>query len=769
MHTTGALARPAPHGSSSRRLEAFYDEVDPLPFLVTVLAGLVIGLWSTRALEARRLGVVRARFTPRAARSAGDLAVLAAIAAASGAAWAALPLLTHPAAHLAGDAASHVRVAQEIAAHGLPHGWIESYGGGFPFGPHYQSGALLAAAGIIELGAHPVTATIALGLVCMLVVPIMVGWGALAMGASRSAALLAGLFLSWMWPLYHWIGGIGVMLGQGLVSQAFATPVCVATGIAILTGRPRGAAPILAALAVAAHAQLTICAFAATAPAVLLYGSRGARVRYVLAGAAGAVMAIAHYGPGAAAFALPFSWADVPLFDTLGWGAERLPRWFVEGQLFDQQRAPVLCGLLWLSTLALLFARGSRAAKGALVFFATTTFLSVAGVELLPVIGPRVFEIFSPVRMMCVLPFAAATVVVVAWTEIRARIAAASGRGPLAWAGRLRIVEVAAIAAIVAGVGLPHRRALHDWLVRLDERRVDACASEGFAGFDDAAIRSALASADDGGRVVIEHEARRGAATPCPVRHGLELVTPRALGAGTAGPGSQLGVLTAAFRALKPERSGAAARAEALGVRTIVHPSSMALEPPEGWRRVAGAADTVVSVRALGTDLIGVGCVAERWTGADRALRDALFLDLRGAAPATLDPSALIEIAAEEGDARREPVPADGCRASAASATLRSWGPGEIAGSVVSPDPVDVVIRATYMPTWSITVDGAPMAPRQVAPGFLAVRVPAGEHEIRASAHPLPGYGLGLWLAAGVVLLLGWVTRRRDRRPARLR
>jgi hypothetical protein len=730
-----------------------FDGIDTLPFLVTLLAALGFVFLLARAGDR-----VRHRWARQPARRVAWALALAFVALATGFLALRLPELLHPHSVLSGDAASHARVAQEIAQVGLPRGWIGSYSGGFPFGPHYQSGALLTAAALIRLGLDAVTATKGVGLIALLLVPLTFLWGARALGATPLAATLGALVLGWMESLFHFVGGLDVMLVGGLVSQAFATPLCLFAAFAVLSGRPRGLAPLLAALAICSHAQIALCAFAASAPA-MLFARREQQRRYLIAALAAAVAAAAHYGAGARHFALPFSWADVPEFSTLGFGAERLPRWLVEGALLDHGRVPLITALVWFAAVVALARPHSAACKGVLTFFTTATVMSVAGVELAPLIGRAPFELFSPVRMMCIVPFAAAALVVVVMSEIDSEL---SWRRWLweGWAAR-----ALALTALTAFVGIPHARAAWRAAGLLEAARLDGCARQGFAGFRDLAVSRSLASSP-GGRTVVMHESDRSVQTPCPVMRGVELGIDGELGLGTGGPGSQLGVIMAAFAAIKPDHSGAAERAEALAVRRVLHPSSLAPQEPAAWRRLVVADQAVLSERVGGRDEIGVGCIVETWRGPDRALRDALFRDLRASAPVSLHPTRWIGLEEARGDApvERVAVSSDDCDPSGAELTMLARGPGDFHARLVAPAPVDVVIRATFLPTWDVRVDGVPTPHRLVAPGFVALRVAEGDHQLTATAHGYPHYAGGLVIGAMVVLLLAAWEYQRARR-----
>ena len=728
-----------------------------------LLVGLVGGLAGTRWLRARGLSRVRAGWS-RPLGGPRLWAVLAAVTLlASAPLFTAVWTFVASGAHLPGDAASHAQIAREVAERGLPHGWVESYSGGFPFGPHYQSGAILLTAALVKLRMTAVSATHLVGLVSILLAPLLFLFAARAAGAAPAGALAGALILSWIVPVHVYMGGPWVMLAQGLVSQAFSVPWLLLLAMIVLGRRGAGAAPVLAAFAMASHAQITLCVFGAAAPAILIYGAPRARRRFLVASVGAAAVALALYGPGARSFSVPFSWPNVPLFRIIGFELDRLGRWWFEGELLDVGRFPALTILLWLALLVLFFTAQSRAARGALLFFATTLVFSFSGPILaeMGTIGPRIIEVFSPVRMLCVLPFAVAVVVCVGWTELSARLRRALEPTGAWWLVRSRLFEILLTAYLCAGAGVHALSLMRARVAFEDTYRAQGCEPQGFGGYRSAAIVDRL-RAPGRGRFVVDQETSH---TPCPVLHGIELESAVPLGSGSAGPGSQVGVLVAAFDALRVDQDGGASRAEALGVRTILHSIARPPAPPGAWRQIAAGGHTALSERISGTDRVGVGCVTEVWRGADRALRDALFVDLsnrtgRPPSALALNPSALIHLEATQGPVQREPVSRGACDSTKATIEEFPRGPGVHEAVVRTRAEVDVVVRSTYFKTWTVRVDGVLTPARLVAPGFMAVRVPPGEHRILAVVSLLPWYIEGLLAAAASLGLLVWVDRR---------
>ncbi len=739
-------------------MELAFD-VDPTAFFVVLAVSLAAGLVGMRALKSAGLSDLRAPWgTPRGRLWLWALLAAFTLFASSPVVIAAWVFCTEG-SWLPGDAASHAQVAREIATHGLERGWIESYSAGFPFGPHYQSGALLLTAGLIWLGIPAISATHLIGIGSVLLVPMLFLLVARAAGASPWAALAGALLLSWAVPAHSFMGGPWPMLSQGLVAQVFAMPWIMLAGAAVLGSVPGWMAPLLAAVAMASHAQLTPCALLAGAPALLVVGSQAQRRRLLSAALGAGVSGLALYGPGVLSFALPFSWAPVPAFRIIGYGPDHLIQWWLDGRLLDVGRAPVLTGTVWAAVVVLLFTVRGRASRGVLVFFATTLVVSFGGHALAGMgeIGQRVVEIFSPVRMLCLIPVACAMTVCVALAELSARLRRALKRTVASWVSRTRAAELALVVWFAVGAGGPAGVRMGARLTFHDLFQRDGCRSHGLGGYRSAPLVEHLRGLERG-RFVVDKPSSR---TPCPVLGGIELQSSVPLGQGTGGPGSQVGVVAAAFDALQASGAGGAKRAEALGVRTILHSRTRPPAPAGGWQVVAAQGDAVVSERVGGTDLMGLGCISAVWRGTDRVLRDALFADLASDDPAALDPGELILLESTAGPLRKQRVARGACDPARASIDARRTGPGTHEAVVETAAPVTLVLRATKVETWTVLVDGAPVSARMVAPGFLSVQLDAGRHRVSAMVRPLPWYRFGLAFAVLALGLLAWVELRR--------
>ena len=88
-----------------------------------------------------------------------------------------------------------------------------------------------------------------------------------------------------------------------------------------------------------------------------------------------------------------------------------------------------------------------------------------------------------------------------------------------------------------------------------------------------------------------------------------------------------------------------------------------------------------------------------------------------------------------------------------------------VGGTVTANRPAAVVLKMSAHGRWHATVDGAPAPTAVVAPGFMAVDVPAGTHRVEFRYDAVSGWEtLGWFALGGVVLGLLVVVDRRTRR-----
>jgi hypothetical protein len=329
------------------------------------------------------------------------------------------------------------------------------------------------------------------------------------------------------------------------------------------------------------------------------------------------------------------------------------------------------------------------------------------------------------------------------------------------WSSRAAMgVIVMLIVALAAGA-LPERI---DWALRRGGGERDwsgshQCGPVTPAGFDAELVASWVRELR-GGRLAVD---QASFPTDCPGLRGLDARAALPLGTHAGGPGTQLGILSAAFEAIRPDLEGSARRAEAMGVRWVLMARS---EAPalDGWRVRRQQGHVMLLERVGGTNEVGVGCATAEWSGPDRALRDALREELRQPRSFLDTPHELTVLREASGALTRSGLPSEPCARDAARVAEVPREPGAYQARIVSSEPVDVVIRATYVPEWRVTVDHNLVSHRKVAPGFVAVRVPAGTHELVAVVSLPRGYWwgiLGAWAvvfggACGGLLLDRW-------------
>src|SRR4029079_12854751 len=70
---------------------------------------------------------------------------------------------------------------------------------------------------------------------------------------------------------------------------------------------------------------------------------------------------------------------------------------------------------------------------------------------------------------------------------------------------------------------------------------------------------------------------------------------------------------------------------------------------------------------------------------------------------------------------------------------------------VECPTAADLMLKVTYHPNWTVTVDGQPTSTFMVSPSYVGIHVPAGKHQVEATYRATPSK-VPL-LAAGLLLL----------------
>lgn len=717
------------------------------PFLVTVLliAWVPLAVW----LASRRFSALVSSHDPRISRwsrghrqaAAGAFALLVQ-----------LPLLIHwPAifgdlAVVPGDGAAHMSVARQLAEEGFNGGWLAEPSGGFPFALHYPPGAVLVLSLIMKLGVGPIVATNLVGLAATLATPILLAVLLVRRGVGLGATFAAVIVVSWTSAYFNNIGLYSAYFAAGRLSQVTTVPILVALAGAIsgTTQRSLRALPLLSILAVTFHANLAVVAFAVALPPALLH-SRTSRLRFVIASACAASFAVALHGPGLYDFGLPFGFNDLDALRLIGFSPGRFSDAWLSGDLLDLQRTPWVSAVTLVAALGALIHSRQRSVATALVFLLGVVAVPL-GSHALPLIpgGAAILEVFSPRRVLVLLPLALGVLVAIMWDRLAIRVRTMLDH--TRWRAVRWTVGFTLPALLLLTLGperlnyferwefdvrtlrrsLP-RDTVVQWLEGIDERRI---------AFD---IRAFPQMA------------------PAPL--GVDALAGRSWMNCLGGPCGHVGGTVEVLTRAPWDGSEGARAAEALGIRWLLTRTSVH-QGGNGWRVYRRHGDLVLLERTGGTDLVGVGCQARRWVGTEEALRNRLFTSLeQGTYP--YDPHRLIVLAATDesrGDAASNEGPCDPQGAQVREAHSE---PGRFAAEISTLSPVEIVFRTSALRTFRVTSGKRSLNVYRVAPGFPAVHVGPGVHRIVASAS-LPAYyfwGLlaALALAAGLTRAL-WNT-----------
>ena len=721
---------------------------EPSPaLLVAVAAALAVcGVAILRGALPRGSAVAWASGAP-GDRRAWLLTYAAALAASA-------PLLRHapfllgPDALLVSDASSHAAIALAIARDGLPHGWVATYNGGFPLGPHYPPLPYLLMAGLIRAGLSARVAVQSLGLLGAALLPLAFVAAGRRVGARPVPTLAAALLVAWLQPYHAALGGWATYLTEGLLAQALALPLAVwLAAVLAAPTRRTWVAPLLAATLEAVHPQIATVAAVATVAASLA-GSSALRGRVVVAWVAAAAIGAALYVPGIRTLGLAF-YPTQPAWKQLGYPPRELAALLLEGDLFDVERAPAATIAIALATIAALAMVRSRACRGLLLATLATLAIAGAGTTLAGAgaWGRALVSFFIPLRAIAVLGLLGAAAVLVAGSELGAHLErhATSPR-----ATSLRRAGAWALITALAAVALPARARWIDAFVAqavaMRPGTGNECGTMAPRGLARGEV-AAWVARYDGARLALD------VGPPfanCLGLAGIPLASHVPLGL-SVGAYGHMGVLTRAFESFVPSSPGSAARAEALGVRGVLAAGARQPQPDQGWRVVAESGAFALFERASGTDLVGVGCVEQSWRGDVASLRGAVEADLASARSALDTPTRLVALEVGTGPLLRAPIDRAGCDAASASVVERPREPGAYEATIESPSPVDVVFRATSFPSWRVTIDGVAAPTRTVEPAWFSVRVPPGRHQVVAQVAPPAGYLGGLAAALLVV------------------
>jgi hypothetical protein len=587
----------------------------------------------------------------------------------------------------------------------------------------------------------------------------------LSRGAAAGAAVLAPFVIAE--PGYGYQLGSYAWWGYGMWSQLwgmwlFAFAVALAWR-AIDQRRSLVLAAAVAAATITSHTLtgylllIAIGAFALVARGPLL--SRLLRAGAVLAGAL-----------------MASCWLLVPTLRDRAWtrnglppdtfwldsyGARQVLRWLASGELFDAGRLPVLTLLAAVGVLTAVRRLAREPALRAVLALSMVSLVLFFGrptlgplVDLLPARGDLYLH-----RMIVGVHLGGLLLAGVGLAGLGRVLLGFSQRATDLPARAPRAVTIAAVAATVlllVPAWTQVRRAALDGQQWMSEQR----AAEDGAGADFAALVD-RARREGGGRIYAGTSTGWGRDERVGyVPGGIELLNLDAPGIGFTG---RVPALTEPSEARFDDANPA--HYELFGVRWAVLPES---RPPPPNGRLVESRGRYHLYATLGSGLLQVvdttTAIATDRAGLDTAL-DAFLLS-RMAAEGRYPLLALDGRAVPSPTLGTDPPSTDPGRVQVTYELLRS---GLIGGQVVLDRPAAVVLKMSYHPRWKATVDGTEVEAFVVAPGYLAVAVPAGVHAVELRYRAISGRETAGWwaLAAAALGALAVIDRSLRRRPRR--
>jgi hypothetical protein len=101
-------------------------------------------------------------------------------------------------------------------------------------------------------------------------------------------------------------------------------------------------------------------------------------------------------------------------------------------------------------------------------------------------------------------------------------------------------------------------------------------------------------------------------------------------------------------------------------------------------------------------------------------------------------------------------APVAGC-ANGGSVTERGIEPSELSFDMACPNASPAIVKVTYHPGWTVTVDGTAVATFMVSPSYLGFMLPSGSHRVvatyRSAPIKVPLLALGALTAASLAVL----------------
>ena len=653
-------------------------------------------------------------------------------------------------------------------------GWYPLLSLGSSFFHHYQSlSQMLTAYAARVTGASDQTAYLWILYVLLALWPIAVYWGArlLEWGRWTAAAAAAVSPLLVSASGYGYEQGSYTWQGYGVYSQLWAMWLLpIAWGLtwrAVAHGRRYAAAAAALALTMALHFITGYLAILTVGVWVVVLGSAGFVRR------AGRAVVV---GVGSLLVA---SWVLVPLIGDTKWttrseyyqgtifndsyGARKVLGWLFTGKLFDNGRFPIVTILVFLGALVCLArARIDLRARALLGAFTLSLLLFFGRPTLGPVLN--VLPGFGDVqihRFVMGVHLAGILLAGVGLGWLLRTAAALAGRS---LPGRYAVLAGAAAVALGVGVLAPA------WTERASYNQRGATLIRLQQGADATAGRDldrlvAIAKARGGGRVYAGLRSNWGkdfTVGYVPVYAWLAARDVDAIGFTFRTLNSLSTDVEAAFDETN------LAQYQMFDIRYLLLPADR--QPPVPSTLLASSGDSrLYEVQTTGYFQVvdRSAPLAANRTDVEQATRS---WRTSGLAAQGIYPG--IAFAGSPGPAptfagAAPPAGSPG-QVLTQSETLQD---GVFDATVQASRTAVVLLKATYDPRWTVTVDGASAKPVMMAPSLVGVEVPPGRHVVRFRYAPYGDYPL--LLAIGVLTLLGLaIVPRRSailpRRAARL-
>jgi uncharacterized protein DUF6541 len=650
-------------------------------------------------------------------------------------------------------------------------GWFPYFALGSSFFHHYQSLPHTLTAFLANIsGASDQTVYLWFLYLLLALWPIAVYIGARLLDWSNwtagAAAAISPLLVST--PAYGYEHGSYTWQGYGIYGQLWAMWLLpIAWGLtwrAVTRGKHYAAAALALALTIACH-------FIAGYLAVLTVG-----VWVIVVGKTGFLQRIGRAALTTVGGLLVASWVLVPLIGDTKWtarteyykgtifndsfGAEKILGWLFTGQIFDGTRGfPIITILFFLGVvLCVLRARADIRARALLGIFTLSLFLFFGRrtwhgvIDLLP--GMRDVQIHRFIMGVHLAGILIAGVGL-GWL-LRTAYAEASRRVPIAYASAARAAAVLLCVAVLAPAWL--ERAHYDHrgtaLIR-SQQGYDAGDGRNIDRLIDIVKRRGDGRTYAGLRANWGAQYRVGSV---PVQAWLADRGVDALGLVFRTITSLSTDIEVAFDENNP------AQYQMLNIRYVIVPSDRKPTVPAKLIARAGV-HRLYEVRTSGYFQVvdRAGSISANRTDIEQATRDFRnsHLALQGIYPSVAFP----------GEPRLPPTfqsttpPAGPAgTVTAQSNTLQN---GVFDATVVARRRAVVLLKATYDPRWTVTVDGRPAKPEMMAPSLVGVEVGPGRHVVRFKYVPYRHYPVLLAIGALTLLALGLFPRR-DRVRRRL-